>query len=114
VLYCYDIFIGLHDMKFQTLRKGFPCMHNSKRLPTAASSFPIKSIFRTKSTQEPVFRKCLDLKDCLDSTKNKNIQLSYGSLILPCHFLVPKQTKLCRNHILTITMRERLLNTKCS
>ena len=89
-------------------------MHNSKRLPTTASSFPIKSIFRTKSAQEPIFKKCLDLKDCLESTKNKNIQLSYGSLILPCYFLLQKQTKLCKNHILTITMQEHLLNTKCS
>jgi len=63
-------------MKFQTLRKGFPCMHNSKRLPTTPSSFPIKSIFRTKSAQEPIFRKCLDLNDYLDST-NKSVQKSH-------------------------------------
>ena len=69
-------FIGLCMMKFQTLRKGFPCMHNSKRLPTTASSFPIKSIFRTKSAQEPIFRKCLDLNDYLDST-NKSVQKSH-------------------------------------
>jgi hypothetical protein len=43
-------------------------------LPTTTSNYlPTKSIFRTKSTEEPTFRKCLDLKDCLDST-NKNIQ----------------------------------------
>ena len=51
-------------------------MRNSKRLPTTSSSFPIKSIFRTKSAQEPIFRKCLDLNDCLDST-NKSVQKSH-------------------------------------
>ena len=74
---CGELPNGLKPRRVENYRVGFQPWENSGTpAGKAASKVGLKSIFRTKSAQEPIFRKCLDLNDCLDST-NKSVQKSH-------------------------------------